>query len=111
MTSLFSLFFSRAFFDEAIAKKISRMSENEAQTLKARRQKAASKQKRFLIVRSSLEPRHKVRDEPVVKRIVDKVGLRFVLIFQRHSRSETGRERISVKLVPKLIYRDPRLVT
>lgn len=108
-----SFYFSLgASVDEAIGKKISRMSENEAQTLKARRQKAASKQKRFLIVCSSLKPRHKVRDEPVVKkRIVDKVGLRFVLIFQRHSRSETGRERISVKLVPKLIYRDPRLVT
>lgn len=72
-----SFYFSLgASVDEAIGKKISRMSENEAQTLKARRQKAASKQKRFLIVCSSLEPRHKVRDEPVVKkRIVDKVGL------------------------------------
>lgn len=70
MISLFLryLFFSRSSLDEAIAKKISRMSENEAQTLKARRQKAASKQKRFLIVCSSLEPRHKVRDEPVVKK-------------------------------------------
>lgn len=70
MISLFLryLSFSRSSLDEAIAKKISRMSENEAQTLKARRQKAASKQKRFLIVCSSLEPRHKVRDEPVVKK-------------------------------------------